>query len=84
MDYFDAYSELQQSLNAYVARHGMLPTRVIMSPYLYQWFRQILREEAELKGEDFSTIPPTELHTDYGILHIELDESLSKWEIIVE
>ncbi len=84
MEFFDAYEELYASLNAYVAKHGEPPTRVLMSPYLYQWLRNLLAEEAKLHGRDLSHTDPRILHTDYGDIQIIIDESLSDWDIIVE
>ncbi len=84
MEYFDAYEELFASLSAYVAKYGTPPTRVMLSPYLYQWLRNLLVEEAQLQGRDVSQLDPTVLHTDYGDLQIVIDESLTDWEIIVE
>jgi hypothetical protein len=85
MDYFDVNEELHSSIQDFRQTHGgEVPSRVFMSPYLFQWLTQIRLEEANLKGQQPETIDLHALPTEFGTLSIGIDELLSDYEIITE
>lgn len=82
MDYFDAFDEVFASIERHVQEHGSTPTDIVVSPGLYMWLADLLREEDLLRGLDITD--PVVLETPYGPVSIVIDEALSPYEVLTQ
>ncbi|MCS6808583.1 MAG: hypothetical protein RML40_03580 [Bacteroidota bacterium] len=85
MEYFDAAEEIYESIQRFmIENNGACPTRVYLSPTLFQWLTQIRREEIALRGQDPSTLDLSVFPTEFCSPNVVIDEQLSDFEIITE
>lgn len=84
MEYFDAAEEMHSAIQMYVDEHGTYPHRVYVSRELYQWLLEVRREELFLQGERETSQCLSCIPTEYGELHVVVDEALSNFEIVPE
>lgn len=80
MDWFDAFEEVFASVDAYVRDHGHAPHEIVVSPTLYTWLADLLREESVLHGSDFVS-DPLMLTTPHGSIRIVIDEMMNPFEV---
>lgn len=80
MDWFDAFEEVFASVDAYVRDHGRSPHEIVVSPTLYTWLADLLREESVLTGADFVS-DPLMLNTPHGAIRIVIDEMMNPFEV---
>jgi hypothetical protein len=79
MDYFDAFAEVYASIERHVQETGQPPTEIVVSPALYTWLADMVREENLLRGVTMTD--PVTLDTPYGPVKIVIDEALSPYDV---
>lgn len=79
MDYFDAFEEIFAHIERYKLEHGITPTKLIISPSLYQWLCECRAEELLAQDAD-----PTILDTPFGAILLTIDERLDPYQIITQ
>lgn len=79
MDYFDAFAEVYASIERHVQETGQAPSEIVVSPALYTWLADMVREENLLRGVTMTD--PVKLDTPYGPVTIVIDEALSPYDV---